>query len=169
MLWPRRNLGRGCCSPSRPPAPPQPRAANTHPQAMTGLDPGQGRPGRDRVGWGGAGLLPGGLLSRPPFPQKVMSLPPGEICRGRESWVERVSRGAEVPLAGRALWVQAGLGAAGRGDGGPPGMGFWVGPMGGGPVRPLCPGAPKVLSLNDSPRGRGRASTQQGFYLKQPS
>ena len=159
-LWPRRNLGRGCCSPSRAPGSQHPPTGHDRTGPRAGL---QGR----AAGQGRAGLLRGDLLSWPLFPHKVMFLPPGEICRNRESWVCRVSARGRDALSRQALWGalwgQAGLGAAGP-PGRGAGLGSWVEA-----VWPLCPGAQKVLSLKASPRGRGWASTQQGFYPKQPS
>ena len=150
-LWPRRNLGRGCCSTPRPPAPSEPRAADTHPQAVTGRYPGQGR---------AAGLIRGDLLSWPLFPHKVVFLPPGVICRDSESWVCRVSAGQRCPRQAGTVGCLLGPGRAGCS--GPPRMGCWDGLVGGGRLPPLlwCPESPVPES---KPKEEGPGDQQAGL------
>ena len=143
--------GGGVAPPPRPPAPSEPRAADTHPRAVTGRGPGQGR---------AAGLVRGDLLSRPLLPDKAVFLPPGEICRDSESWVCRVSAGQRCPQ--QAGTVGRPLGPGRAGCSGPPRMGCWVGLVGGGLLAPLpwCPESPVPES---KPKEEGPGGQQAGL------
>lgn len=140
-----RGIRGGGVAPPQAPSPSEPRAADTHPRAVTGRGPGQGR---------AAGLVRGDLLSRPLLPDKAVFLPnlqtagtasPGfiECLRGRDALSRQALWGA--PLGPGRGWVQ-----------GPPGwgagLGSWVEALA--PL-PWCPESPVPESKPSKEEGPG--------------